>query len=78
MTAFDLTVDLLLKDNHEILVDSKLVTLNGRDAYIEMVDVVPYISSSELGTGASSKGRGWYKNARSAFCQYGWRYYCES
>ena len=47
MTAFDLTVDLLLKDNQaEILADSKLVTLNGRDAYIEMVDVVPYILSS--------------------------------
>jgi type II secretory pathway component GspD/PulD (secretin) len=47
MTAFDFTVDLLLKDNQaEILADSKLVTLNGRDAYIEMVDVVPYILSS--------------------------------
>ena len=47
MTAFDFTLDLLLKDNQaEILADSKLVTLNGREAYIEMVDVVPYILSS--------------------------------
>jgi len=47
MTAFDVTLDFLLKNNDaEILADSKLVTLNGREAYIEMVDVVPYILSS--------------------------------
>lgn len=47
MTAFDVTLDFLIKLNKaEILADSKLVTLNGRQAYIEMVDVVPYILSS--------------------------------
>jgi len=47
MTAFDVTLDFLIKNNKaEILADSKLVTLNGRKAYIEMVDVVPYILSS--------------------------------
>ena len=47
MTAFDVTIDFLVKNNKaEILADSKLVTLNGRKAYIEMVDVVPYILSS--------------------------------
>lgn len=47
MTAFDVTLDFLVKNNKaEILADSKLVTLNGRKAYIEMVDVVPYILSS--------------------------------
>lgn len=47
MTAFDVTLDFLIKHNKaEILADSKLVTLNGRKAYIEMVDVVPYILSS--------------------------------
>ena len=47
MTACDVTLDFLLKNNDaERLADSKLVTLNGREAYIEMVDVVPYILSS--------------------------------
>lgn len=47
MTAFDVTLDFLIKHNKaEILADSKLVTLNGRKAYIEMVDVVPYILSA--------------------------------
>jgi len=47
MTAFDVTLDFLIKNNKaEILADSKLVTLNGRQAFIKMVDVVPYILSS--------------------------------
>ncbi len=47
MTAFDITLDMLIKDNKaDILADSKLVTLNGREATIKMVDIVPYILSS--------------------------------
>ena len=47
MTAFDVTLDFLIKDNKaDILADSKLVTLNGREATIKMVDIVPYILSS--------------------------------
>ena len=47
MTAFDITLDMLMKDNKaDILADSKLVTLNGREAEIKMVDIVPYILSS--------------------------------
>jgi type II secretory pathway component GspD/PulD (secretin) len=47
MTAFDVTLDFLLSENKaEILADSKLVTLNGREAYIKMLDIVPYILSA--------------------------------
>ena len=47
MTAFDVTLNFLLKNNKaDILADSKLVTLNGREATIKMVDIVPYILSS--------------------------------
>jgi type II secretory pathway component GspD/PulD (secretin) len=47
MTAFNITLDFLLKNNKaDILADSKLVTLNGREATIKMVDIVPYILSS--------------------------------
>ncbi len=47
MTAFDVTLDFLLKNNKaEILADSKLATLNGREASIELLDIVPYILSS--------------------------------
>ena len=47
MTAFDVTLDFLIKDNKaDILADSKLVTLNGREATIKMMDIVPYILSS--------------------------------
>ena len=47
MTAFDITLDFLIKDNKaDNLADSKLVTLNGREATIKMVDIVPYILSS--------------------------------
>lgn len=47
LTAFDITLDMLLKNNEaEILANSSVVTLNGREAFIEMVDVIPYILSS--------------------------------
>lgn len=47
LTAFDVTLDFLVKDNKaEILADSKLTTLNGREASIQLLDIVPYILSS--------------------------------
>ncbi len=47
MTAFDATLNFLIKNNKaDILADSKLTTLNGREASIELVDIVPYILSS--------------------------------
>jgi len=47
MTAFDVTLDLLIKNNEAtVLANSKVVTINGHEASISMVDVVPYILSS--------------------------------
>jgi len=47
MTAFDITLDMLIKANKaEVLADSRLTTLNGREASIKLVDIVPYILSS--------------------------------
>ena len=47
MTAFDITLDMLMKANQaEVLADSRLTTLNGREASIKLVDIVPYILSS--------------------------------
>jgi len=47
LTAYDLTIDMLLKNNRaEILANSEVVTLNGHEASISMVDIVPYILSS--------------------------------
>ncbi|NQT97261.1 MAG: secretin and TonB N-terminal domain-containing protein [Candidatus Marinimicrobia bacterium] len=47
MQALDLTLDMLIKQNKaEILANTKLVTLNGREAEIKMIDIVPYILSS--------------------------------
>jgi type IV pilus assembly protein PilQ len=47
LTAFDVTIDMLLKNNTaEILANSEVVTLNGHVATISMVDVIPYILSS--------------------------------
>jgi len=47
LTAYDVTIDMLLKNNTaEILANSEVVTLNGHEATISMVDVVPYILSS--------------------------------
>lgn len=47
LTAFDLTLDFLVKNNKaDILANSQVVTLNGHEATISMVDIVPYILSS--------------------------------
>ena len=47
LTAFDLTLDLLIRNNKaEVLADSRLTTINGREASIKLVDIVPYILSS--------------------------------
>jgi len=47
LSAFDITMDMLIKNNEaEILANSSVVTLNGKEAFIEMVDVIPYILSS--------------------------------
>jgi type II secretory pathway component GspD/PulD (secretin) len=47
LTAFDLSLDMLLRNNKaEVLADSRLTTINGREANIKLVDIVPYILSS--------------------------------
>jgi len=47
LTAFDLTLNMLQKNNQaEVLADSRLTTINGREASIKLVDIVPYILSS--------------------------------
>ena len=47
LSAFDITLDMLLKDNQaEILTNTQLVTINGRKATVQMIDIVPYILSS--------------------------------
>ena len=47
LTVFDITLDMLLKNNQaEVLADSRLTTINGREASIKLVDIVPYILSS--------------------------------
>tara|TARA_B110000438_G_scaffold30683_2_gene30134 strand:+ start:2521 stop:4035 length:1515 start_codon:yes stop_codon:yes gene_type:complete len=47
LTVFDLTIDMLQKSNQaEVLADSRLTTINGREASIKLVDIVPYILSS--------------------------------
>ena len=47
LSAFDVTLDFLMKNNKaEILANSQVVTLNGRAANISVVDVVPYILSA--------------------------------
>tara|TARA_B100002051_G_scaffold193037_1_gene183037 strand:+ start:371 stop:1828 length:1458 start_codon:yes stop_codon:yes gene_type:complete len=47
LTAFDVTLDMLLKDNRaQILTNSQVVTVNGHEAMIEMVDEIPYLASS--------------------------------
>lgn len=47
LTAFDITLDFLMKNNRaEVLANSQVVTLNGRSADISMVDIVPYILSA--------------------------------
>lgn len=47
LTAFDITLDMLQKTNKaEVLANSRLTTINGREANIKLVDIVPYILSS--------------------------------
>ena len=47
LTAFDLTLDMMIKDNKaDIITNSQIVTVNGHEATIEMVDVIPYLASS--------------------------------
>ena len=47
LTAFDVTLDMLLKDNKaNILTNAQVVTLNGHAATIDMVDEIPYLASS--------------------------------
>ncbi len=47
LTVFDLTLDMLMRNNKaEVLADSRLTTINGREANIKLVDIVPYILSS--------------------------------
>ncbi|PJA53840.1 MAG: hypothetical protein CO167_06695 [Candidatus Marinimicrobia bacterium CG_4_9_14_3_um_filter_48_9] len=47
LSAFDVTLDFMLKNNKaDVLANSQVVTLNGREAEISMVDIVPYILSS--------------------------------
>ena len=47
LTAFDVTLDLLLRDNKaNIITNSQVVTVNGTPATLEMVDVIPYLASS--------------------------------
>ena len=47
LTVFDITLDMLLKNNQaEVLADSRLTTINGREASIKLVDIVPYILTS--------------------------------
>ena len=47
LTAFDATINFLLRENRaQILANSQVVTLNGHEANISMVDIVPYILSS--------------------------------
>ena len=47
LTAFDLTLDMLIKDNRaNILTNSQVVTLNGHKATIDMVEEIPYVAQS--------------------------------
>ncbi len=47
VSAFELTMDWLLKNNMaEVLANSQIATMNNREAILEVVDVVPYILSS--------------------------------
>ncbi len=47
LTAFDVTLDMLIKDNKaNILTNSQIVTVNGHEATIQMVDEIPYLASS--------------------------------
>jgi len=44
LSVFDVTLDWLLKNNQaEVLANTRLATMNNREANLEVVDVVPYI-----------------------------------
>ncbi|RJP79805.1 MAG: hypothetical protein C4524_04575 [Candidatus Zixiibacteriota bacterium] len=46
-TVFQVTLDWLLKNNRaEVLANSKIATMNNREAHLEVVDVIPYVLSS--------------------------------
>ena len=52
LTAFDVTLDMLVKDNQaNILTNSQVVTLNGHAATIDMVDEIPYLAQSSGSSG---------------------------
>ena len=52
LTAFDVTLDLLQKDNKaNILTNSQVVTINGHSATIDMVDEIPYLAQSSGSNG---------------------------
>ena len=52
LTAFDITIDALVKDNNaDILTNTQVVTLNGHQATIDMVDEIPYVAQSGGSTG---------------------------
>jgi len=47
LTAFDVTLDMLIKDNKaNVLTNSQIVTVNGHEATIQMTDEIPYLASS--------------------------------
>ena len=47
LTAFDVTLDMLMKDNNaDVLTNSQVVTLNGHTATIDMIDQIPYLAQS--------------------------------
>ncbi len=47
VSAFELTVDWLLKNNMaEVLANSRVATMNNREAILQVIDIVPYILSS--------------------------------
>ena len=47
LTAFDVTLDMLMKNNQaDILTNTQVVTLNGHVATIDMVEEIPYLAQS--------------------------------
>ena len=76
MTAFDVTLDMLIKNNEAtVLANSKVVTINGHEASISMVDVVPYIlSSGGVGGQVQVARRNWYQTRYITNCKSRWLY----
>lgn len=47
LTAFDITLDYLIKHNKaDVLANSQIATMNNRPATLEVIDVIPYILSA--------------------------------